>query len=153
MPTLLDHLNDYLIAQNLVRDPRTNAPSKPPLWVEPEESIGVPAPGIAPGRPVEAGADIVVGAFKAPDIRLGRHNGFRIIEAVDFVIRTREPWMVDDFYYEGLRPLLHDKRGWTMEGLWLSESLVYRELAPLGRPDANGSVHTIQFTFERHRNP
>lgn len=144
MANLLDHVNDYLVAQNLVRDPRIAGP-KPPLWVEPRN--GTPAPGESPkGNATEVGADIVVGAFNAPGVSLGRHNSHRRIEAVDFDIRVRKAPLVDDFY-KSLRAALHDKRGWTMAGLWLSESLAYRELQRLGA-DENGWIFTTQFTFE-----
>jgi hypothetical protein len=144
MPNLLDYVNDYLIAQNLVRDPRV-AGSKPPLWLEPRD--GVPAPGESPkNNSTEMGPDIVVGAFNAQGIATGRHNGFMRIDAVDFWIRVRRAPLVDDFE-KSLRTALHDKRGWSMTGLYVAESLVFRELQRIGA-DQSGWTFTTQYTFQ-----
>jgi hypothetical protein len=144
MPNLLDYVNDYLIAQNIVRDPRV-AGAKPPLWIEPRD--GVPAPGESPkNNTVEVGADIVAGVFKAPGVTTGRHNGFHRIDGIDFLIRVRKAPMVDDFE-KSLRAALHDKRGWTMEGLYVAESLIFRELSRLGSND-QGWAFSTGYTFQ-----
>jgi hypothetical protein len=145
MTNLLDHVNDYLIAQGLVRDPRV-AGSAPPLWLMPRD--GVPAPGESPkNNAVEVGPDIVVGAFTAPGISLGRHNGFRRIKAVDFWIRVRKAPMIDDFD-AALHAAFNDKRGWDMAGLYVMESLVWREVGSPIESGPSGWTFTSQYTLE-----
>lgn len=144
MANLLDHVNDYLIAQAIVRDPRV-AGSMPPLWVEPRD--GVPAPGQSPkNAAVEIDDNIVVGLFKAPGVTLERHNGFRRIFGADFEIRVKKAPLVDDIE-ASIRAALHDKRGWDLAGLYIMESLVFRELQPLGS-DVTGFTYVTGYTFE-----
>jgi hypothetical protein len=146
MPALLQAINDYLIAQAIVRDPRTPG-AQPPLWVDPPDNQGVPAPGEAPSHnATEVGPDVVVGLFTAPGVPTGRHNGFRRIDGVDFWIRVRDADLRDPIE-KALRAALHDKRGWVMGGLYVAESLIYRELDRLPG-DPQGFTYILGYTFQ-----
>lgn len=130
MATLLEHTRDYLITQNVGRRPSI-AGARPPLWLEPRH--GVPAPGEGQNA-TETDNDVVVGLFISGGVTLPRHNGFMRTDGIDFWIRARTPPLAVSFEKD-LRASLNDKRGWDMAGLYVAESLIFRDIQRIGSDD------------------
>lgn len=150
MADLLPELRSYLITQNLVRDPRSSTPTdKPPFWLEPR--FGVPAPGELPPdsqEPVQVGADAVLGAWITNGVPPAPLNAGRRLDIVDVRYRTRTAPIAHTLE-EQLRAALLDKRNWVMGALTIIETLIYRELQPLGS-DKQSYDWVQSFTFERY---
>lgn len=122
-PLLIDACRDYLIAQAIVRDPRT-AGAAPPCWRSPRN--GVPAPGDGTGT--EIGATIVVGLFPSAGVAREPYDASVLrTDGLDVRIRsTTAPAAIE--LDDQIRTALMDKRGWTMGGLTVVESRLERPL-------------------------
>lgn len=110
MPTLLiDALRDYLIAQGVVRDPRT-AGNLPPCWRSPK--FGVPAPGEGEGS--EVGANAVVGLFPTTGVAREPYDASVLrTDGLDVRIRSRTaPAAIE--LDDAIRAKLVDKRALTL---------------------------------------
>ena len=144
---LIDALRTHLIDEGLVRDPRT-AGTLPPCWRSPKR--GVPAPGEGTG--VEVGNSLVVGILHAPGIPETQYNATYLrTDGVDIAIRSSNPpdaLELDD----QIRAALADKRAWTMGGLQIVESSLYRTLSLL-KSDEQGYNWVCGYTFQRLVNP
>ena len=142
-PLLIQALRDHLIAQGIVRDPRTAGPL-PPCWRSPRK--GVPAP--SEGTGTEIGPDSVVGLMPAPGVAEPRHDATYLrTDGVDIVIRSRtapQAVALDD----QIRTALTDKRGWTMGGLTIIESNLYRPQS-LITSDDQAFTFVTGYTFQR----
>jgi hypothetical protein len=105
LPLLIDAVRDYLIAEDVVRDPRTPGEA-PPCWRSPR--YGVPAPGEGEGD--EVGPDVVVGLFPATGIAREPYDASVLrTDGLDVRIRSRTApagIRVDD----AIREVLVDKR-------------------------------------------
>lgn len=136
-PDLLTHLRDFLIAESIVRDPRT-AGTDPPFWRNPPGAIGS---GEKSGTERDAG--VVVSAFltdgvvppptDAPHLRrdvvtirvrtaAGPGTGITAWgskAALDFDWRLRAALVGDAF---------GKREGWTMAGLELVSTELWRAL-------------------------
>lgn len=146
-PDLLTYLRDYLVSEGLVRVPRV-AGAAPPLYLEPKE--GVVAPGEAENA-TESHPTLVLGAFRATGVAPRRHQSFIRIDMIDLVVRAANPRPAFDLHDE-LRGALVDKRHWSMAGLLIEESLMFRDLQRVSS-DANGWTFTTEFSFERWDGP
>lgn len=147
MPDLLTAIRDELVAQNVGRAPAVpppgGDPNRPPIWRQPRD--GAPAPGEGQND-TEKGTDSTISLTFAPGITAQRHEGFIRIDAVDFWIRTTvAPRAVA--LEDAIRDALNDRRGWTMGGLAVIESLQFRALQFL-RSGPDGFTFLTQYTFE-----
>lgn len=142
MPDLLDAIRTELVSANVVRTPRT-AGSEPPMWLQPRN--GAPAPGEG-NNATERGATAVVSAFLSGGITSQRHEGFIRTDTVDFWLRVTTPQEAVSIE-SAIRAALNDKRGWTMGGLPMIETLQIRSMQPLGANEQAFSFVT-EYSFE-----
>ena len=152
MPDLLRALSDHLVAEEVVRDPRTPGPL-PPLWLNPRD--GAPAPGEIEGS--EGDADLVLSAFLGVRI-LGEpeQEAFLVHETVDVVIRSRtapplpvvEQALTAAVAVDAGAPV--GRRNWTMAGLEIVESVLWRGLQPLDSSD-QGYTAEVSYRFLHYR--
>lgn len=143
-PDLLEGVSLYLISQGIVRDPSDNSNTLPPLWIEPRN--GTPAPGESEGlNPVEVGNDLVVSINRATGIPSPPYEGFIRHDGVEFVVRAIEPSFASSFESK-VRAALNDKRGWQMATVPVNESLLFRDLQPIGS-DNTGWTYTLEYMF------
>lgn len=142
-PLLIDACRTYLIAQGVVRDPRT-AGALAPCWRSPRE--GVPAPGDGTGN--EIGATVVVGLFTAAGIARDPYDALSLrTDGLDVRIRsTTAPAAIelDDL----MRTALMDKRAWAMGGLTIVESRLERPLQMI-QSNEQGFDFVSGWLFER----
>jgi hypothetical protein len=150
-PLPQDFIRSFLISENGGRGEAPgfrkpgDAPSADdiyPLMIQPRE--GAPAPGELKGN--ENSDRAVVSMFYTGGVETGPYNKFRRKEVFDFWMRTRDPQdakLIDD----RIRVLLHDKRGWNMDGLEVIESLRWRPMQPVGS-GPNGYSYTSGYIFE-----
>ena len=122
-PLLIDALRTYLIAQGLVRDPRT-AGSAPPCWRSPRN--GTPAPGDGTGT--EVGATVVVALYTATGVARAPYEAQALrTDGLDVRIRsTTAPAAIE--LDDAIRAAVMDKRAWSMGGLTIVESRLERPL-------------------------
>ena len=144
MPTLLiDACRTYLIAQGVVRDPRT-AGALPPCWRSPREGVPAPGDGTAP----EKGTTITVGLFPASGVPRASHDASVLrTDGMDLRIRaTTAPAAIelDDL----IRAALVDKRALSMGGLQIVECTLERPLNLLAS-DEQGFDFIAGYLFER----
>lgn len=125
MATLTDHVNNYLIAQGIVRDPRV-AGALPPCWRMPRD--GVRAPG--DGKGSEIGPTAVVGLIHSGGIVSKRFEKEWRNDIIEIWLRTTK-WPITEALYIQLRAALIDKVNWNMDGITVIESLEWRALAHL----------------------
>lgn len=140
MADLLDAMRDHLVTDGAVRVPRDGG-SAPPLWLEPRD--GAPAPGDKTGA--EDGP-VVLSAFLTGGIASRPYESFMRTDIVDVwlrALRAQDVWPVEN----ALRASLVDKRGWTMGGLTVIESLQWRPLQRFGS-DAQGFTYITAFSFQ-----
>lgn len=154
-PLVPPFIRSFLEAQNAEREegaPGFRAPSKKdpggakgdlyPIFIEPRE--GAPAPGEA--KDDENNEKAILSLVYTGGIPTGPYNKFRRKETFDFWIRSMNPPLakqIDD----RLRLLLHDKRGWSMDGLEVIESLSWRPMQPIGS-GPQGYSYTLSYVFE-----
>ena len=143
MPLLIDACRTHLISQGLVRDPRT-AGSLPPCWRSPRD--GVPAPG--DGNAPESGATVVVGLFPSSGIARRSFDASVLrTDGLDVRIRaTTAPAAIE--LDDAIRTALMDKRDWSMGGLTIVESSLFRPLG-LVVSDQQGYDFVAGYLFER----
>ena len=129
MADLLSALRTYLIGLGLVRNPAT-AGSVPPLWLEPK--TGVPAPGEAPpgGNATNVGDPLVLGAFLSGGVARGSWEGWHRTWTVSLRIRSRTGLQAKEIEAP-ITAAIVDRRGWTMGGLGIVESLEWSPLSPI----------------------
>lgn len=108
-PLLIDGIRSYLIAEGVVRDPRT-AGNLPPCWRSPR--YGVPAPG--EGEGAEVGATTVVGLFPTTGVAREPYDASVLrTDGLDVRIRSKTApaaIQLDD----AIRAKLVDKRALTL---------------------------------------
>lgn len=144
MATLLDHLRDHLIAENIVRDPRTAGPL-PPLWREPRN--GAPAPGEGT-EAAEIGPTATVAAFVSGGFPPRPYESFWRKDTVDLWLRTASAptaFQLD----ASIRAALIDRRNWSMAGLPVIDCEQWRSLQRLGSDD-QGYTHVVSYIFETY---
>ena len=148
-------IRSYLEAQNAgrevgapgfrkpsVADPDAEKGDLYPIFIEPRE--GAPAPGERKGT--ENNAKAILSLVYTGGIVTGPYNKFRRKETFDFWVRSTDPQLaklIDD----RLRLLLHDQRGWNMDGLEVIESLSWRPMQPVGS-GPQGYSYTLSYIFE-----
>lgn len=152
-PDLLIGIFTYLHERGAVREPmdEANQYKMPTMWIEQRQ--GYPAPGEEVGNsPVEVtptldndGPGLVVGIDLVPGIPSGPYEGFLRSSHVQFTLRSSRPDLAFKFEQK-LRELINDKRGWMMANIPVNESLLYRDLQPIGS-DNLGWVHTLEYSF------
>lgn len=151
---------DYLIAEELARDPTEAAPEAYPLWLEPRDGA------IAPNEredPVENDEDLVMSAYRRPGLATGPYEGgtFRF-DNVELRMRTERPTLAYSLERALLGdpdadPVLHDRRDWIMGGagaapadqIRVIESMLYLPLANLGSGD-QGFTFRMEVAFQRY---
>lgn len=141
--TLLDHIKSYLIAQGVVRDPRT-AGAAHPVFREPRDGA------IAPGEPsgVEADSDLVVSMFLAPGVPPRVYEGFFRTDGIDFWIRSRTAPLAVSFE-EQLRGALHGQQNVMMGGERIIQAAMFTDLRPLGS-GPQGFTFVTGYLFQRY---
>ena len=148
MATLLEHMRDHLAALGVVRDPRV-AGAAPPMWVDPRH--GVPAPGEGQ-HATEIGPDAVLGAFYSGGIPPGVLDGWHREDTVDIWIRVRTTERMPPLE-KAIRDVLHPPNGlnlnWTMAGLRVISSQVWRAVEPFERDD-QGFTYIVAYLFETY---
>lgn len=146
---LLKGIRETLANVDAVRVPSVAdaSPPTPPMWIEPRN--GVPAPGQTEGlEPTEMGDPVVTALYAVTEIPGDRfeQNIFRR-QPVEVWIRARtspDAFRVDEVLKEQFR----DRRNYNLvNGLWISESLVYRGLQRIG-PDQSGFTYNTQYIFD-----
>lgn len=144
MADLLTELRAHLINQGVVRNPK-NAGPLPPMWLNPR--YGPIYPGQKPDKATatEVGPDEVVSAFRVAGVPSIRHEGFMRVMGVDLHITVRRAFDATQME-EALYRELHDRRGWQMAGIFIQESLQFRDLQ-LVASDDNGFHYTTEFLF------
>lgn len=141
-------LRDHLITKGQVRKPGVTG-SLPPMWLEPRH--GVPAPGEAyeGGSTVEIGTDAVLGVRLAGGIPQGPIVASTIRSSIlDIWVRTTtapEAATLADL----IRAEINDKRDWTMGGLTIISSLIFKELQPVTSNDQAFTFLT-SYVFEHY---
>jgi hypothetical protein len=144
---LLHGIRETLIAAAVVRDPETVDPSHPPMWIQPRH--GVPAPGSAEGiTSTEMGDPIVTAVYLDTGIPGQRfeQNIFRRQGATIWVRAKKAPQALQ--LDEQLKASFQDKRNWNLaNGLWVSESLLARDLQFIGS-DNSGFTYNTEYMFE-----
>jgi hypothetical protein len=147
---LLSELRGYLVAQGIVRLPRTSGSPLPPCWIE--DRRGLRAPGepkdAKPGskEEIERGADLVVGIEEATEIPPRRHEGFITVFAVDITYRARTTQIARNVHKQ-IRDAIVDKRAWMLGSIRIEESLMFRGRQRLRASDQSFDS-AAQFTFE-----
>lgn len=142
-PLLIDSVRTFLIAQGVVRDPRT-AGSAPPCWRNPRN--GVPAPGEGDG--VEVGPTVVVGIFQATGVAREPYDASVLrTDGLDIRIRsTTAPAAIQ--LDDSIRALLMDKRAITLGSLPIVECRLERPLS-LVASDEQGFDFVAGYLVER----
>lgn len=128
MPRLLDALKAHLIAEGIVRDPKT-AGALPPLWRQPRN--GTPGPAEVPenGTPVEAG-DPVAAAFISGGFPVERFESAWRRPTVEIRIRASKAPLAEDLGERVLAATI-DRTDWIMGGRHIIESQMWRPLTPV----------------------
>lgn len=148
---LLESLRNYLISEGVVRKPSV-AGSDPPMWLEPRN--GVPAPGEGQNA-TERGTTAVLGAFVSGGIPPGDYDTFQRTDAVDIRLRTSNPMVAQDLEAEIRDALLdsqglgYGKRNWSMDGMHIIETRMFRDLQRLGSDDQSYDW-VVEYTFQRY---
>jgi hypothetical protein len=141
---LLTHLRDHLIAEGLVRRPSV-AGAAPPMWLEPRD--GVPAPGEGENA-TEIGPTTVVGAYLTGGIPPRPYMAMLRRDTVDVWLRSQRAPL--NFQLEvAIRTAVIDRRDWTMAGLQVVESLMWRPLQRL-ESGPQGYTHIFSLIFETY---
>lgn len=141
---LTDYIRTYLIEQGIVRDPRVAGPL-PPIWRNPRDGAIEPVPA-GQEASVEDSALAVVSVFDVGSVPGLPYEKFRRLRVIDFWVRAAK-------YPDGppieraIRDALHDKRDWSMAGLQVIESLLWRGPSSLGANE-RAFTQTIGYTFE-----
>lgn len=149
MATLLDYVRDYAISSGLpVRKPRNAGASTVYPWFnEPRNGAVAPRNPEVEAATTETNDDLVISAFRSSGVPVERHRGsWEKIEMVEIWFRGRTWPIVSDFWTL-FRPKYEDRRGWSMAGLYVMESLTFRELQRLGS-DESGWTYNCELSFE-----
>lgn len=154
-PDLITNLRDYLIEQEIVRDPRSDDDlDLPPCWREPED--GAPAPGEKNG--VENSDVAVVSLFRTGGIpgAFGEQQHFSK-RTVDVVIRGKkapdtppiEEAITIALTLPAGEPADTPAMSWEMGALTVISSQIWREWQPL---DHSPQAFTVvgSFYFETY---
>lgn len=145
-----DALRNHLIDQGIARKPSVPG-VLPPLWLEPRH--GVPAPGDR----YEGGTDTEIGPETVLGIRLAggipqppivastiRHTN------LDIWIRTVSAPAAGRIENE-IRQTLDDRFGWTMAGLSVIHSRIWREMQPVDYTE-KAFTYIVAYGFEHYVN-
>lgn len=145
MTTLSDNVRNYLIAQGVVRDPRTPGPL-PPCWRQPSD--GTPAPGEG-SNPTEVGPTVVIGLVRSGGMTTPRFESAWRRDIVDIWIRTIT-WPQTEAFYALAREKLIDKFNWQMGTMKVIESREWRALAVLDANSSQGYTAQCAVMFETY---
>lgn len=147
-PLLLTALRDHLVANGVGRLPEAGG-ALPPIWREPK--LGLPAPGETPpkGNANEAGVDSVIGLYTSSGIPSPPYYGFVRRPIVDVRLRVARADIAEALEL-AITPLIADRRGFTMGGLYVIECEQWRALSRLGS-GPQGFEFTTAYTFELYR--
>jgi hypothetical protein len=148
-------IRSYLVSENAAREEGQPAFRKPsdedpdgvdgellPVFIEPR--AGAPAPGAPSCK--EDNATCIVSLFYTGGFPTGPFEKFHRKETYDFWVRSASPQLAKRVD-ERLWQLLHDKRGWNMDGLEVIESMQWRPLQPIGN-DPGVYSYTLSYLFE-----
>jgi hypothetical protein len=145
--TLLDHVRAGLIDAGVkLRAPDEADVDRFPLWLEPRG--GAPAPGEGDGS--DDDAVMVCSAFRMPGISTGPWEGdsYRY-DNVEIRMRTQRPPAAYALE-EAIRPVLHDRRNFDLDGIRIIEAMVYLELAPVGNSSEQGFTFRVEYSLQRY---
>lgn len=155
-PLAAGFIRSFVVSENVTAEPEEPLFRKPsdvdsggpdgdefPIVIEPRE--GAPAPGEMKGT--ENNAAAIVSLFYTGGIITPPLEKFHRKETFDFWIRVAKSPQLAKQIADRLRLLLHDKRGWNMDGLEVIESLAWRPMQPVGS-SAQGYSYTLSFIFE-----
>ena len=150
---LLRHISDYLIAQNLVRDPKVAGPQTGgpyPLWLEPR--LGAPGPrGEKEAVEVWTNDDMAVSAYRDGGIPPPRGAPWRTL-FVEFWLRSKNPPIAFAFWdsliphFQADSPSGNPRQAYDLAGLFIMESVMIRELGRL-QSDDQAFTYSGAFSF------
>jgi hypothetical protein len=147
----LPELRTHLQSVGICRPPNT-AGAAPPMHLEP--ATGVPAAGEGAGAAV--GPTLVLGAFLASGVVPDWGEGYSRRQIIDVWIRAkatdswRGPAVAAAIEREVAPPPYAARHEWTMGGLLVIESRLWRPLQPVGS-DAQGWTWTMGLYIETYR--
>lgn len=147
VPTLLEHLRNHLEGLGLVRKPPAGG-TTPPMWLQPQD--GTPAPGESPSdNAAEVHPDLVTALYLLPGPPTTAYEGdtWRY-DVVEIRYRARKAPFASDLE-RLIRQALHDRRDYDLAGKRVIESLIARELAPLGS-GPQGFTFGQQYLFQTY---
>jgi hypothetical protein len=141
MPTLLDAMRDHLIAAGIVRDPDVDG-AEPPMWRHPDAGAVAPT----------AAAPLVASAFYTGGISPAAGAEDRRQLTVDVQLRTSAgvPGLLALERAMTLELVGTDPGGrtdWVMGGLYVIQSRVWTELAPIDALEPTSSWR-VGYLFE-----
>lgn len=139
--TLQERIQSFLIDEGLVRDPYVVGPNYP-LWIEPE---GIPAPGQGENA-TEIHDTMVLAVMRVAGLVSPRREGFIRTDGMEFWLRCTDAVLADE-WEPSLRARLHDKYHWSMAGLMIEESRLYRDMQRI-TADAHSFTYNLQYMFE-----
>lgn len=144
MTYLVESVRTHLVAQGVVRDPRT-AGSLPPLWLAPK--LGVPETGLEVQslNPNERHATTQIGCWRATGMGSRPYEGMLEHYFVEFRFRTTTSPAAYDVH-KLIRAELDDKRNWSCAGYQVHQSLLFRDLQVLGS-SPEGFEHSSEYHF------
>lgn len=136
-------LRIHLVSSSICRAPSVTG-ALPPLWIEPRN--GVPAPGEG-GKPSEVGATAVMGLFLSGGItQPPKAATFIRQQNLDLWIRTTASPAAATIA-DSVRAQIDDKFNWSMGGLTVIHSRVWKELQPIELTE-QAFTYVIGFGFE-----
>lgn len=160
--TWLDHLRDFLVAEQLVRPPDVAGagarPWLPPVWRHPDGGAIGPGDAADQQRPDAARDDgLVVSLMRSPGMAPGIGEEERRVDGVDIVLRGVRVQTIDDLEREIRYRLIGDPEGlvapppdpggrtdWVMAGLYVIQS---RQWSPFQPVDAEAGVFTFRVSY------
>lgn len=141
---LLPSMRQYLIDAGVTRRPK-DAGAQPPMWLDPRK--GIPYPGQTEGLAAnESHPSMVLAAFPATGTPSVAYEGFIVKANATIWYRGLNSPPVQ-VLHEQIRGLLHDRHDYYMNGLWISESLFFRDKQRISS-DERGYVYNCEVQFE-----
>jgi hypothetical protein len=150
--SLLPNLRAFLVEAGVARVPR-DAGSLPPCWLDPKRNI--PYPGQTEGLGPNEGTvvdtkhgigGLVIAIYPETGIPSIPHEGFYVRSAVAIWYRSQLSPEIQAAH-RTMRGLIHDVRNYSLNGLQVNQSLIFRELQRIGS-DGEGYTYNSEYMFE-----
>jgi hypothetical protein len=143
---LLPNFVAFLRDNDLARRPSDATDQElPPVWIDPR--TGVPYPGQIEGmEPEESHPNVVMAVYPSPGIPSQPFQGFYRQDIAQLYIRARLSPLVRSTF-EAIRAIIHDQRNYSLHGLQVNQSMLYRDLTRVSS-DNDGFVYDCEFIFD-----